>query len=70
MITLYTIECEIANIIVNKLKQKGIEFEIINDVEVFRQLGFDDVPILKVGNNLYNFSKTIEWVNKYECNKA
>lgn len=63
MITLYTIECEIANILIRKLKQKGIEFEIIDDVEVFKQLRFDDVPILKVENNLYNFSKSIEWVN-------
>ena len=63
MITLYTIECEIANILIGKLKQKGIEFEIIDDVEVFKQLRFDDVPILKVGDNLYNFLKSIEWVN-------
>lgn len=68
MITLYTIECINADILIKKLKKKGIEFEIIDDVEVFRQLGFDDVPILKVGEQLLNYKQSIEWVNNYnEC---
>lgn len=68
MIILYTIECINADILIKKLQKKGIEFKIIDDVEVFRQLGFDDVPILKVGEQLLNYKQSIEWVNKYnEC---
>lgn len=63
MITLYTIECGVADILKKKLTQKGIEFEVVDDIEIFRQLKIDDVPVLKVENQLLGFTQAIEWVN-------
>ena len=63
MIVLYTTHCPKCVVLEKKLRQKGIEFSIIEDIVEMEKLGIYYAPALKVDNELMNFTKAIEWVN-------
>ena len=63
---LYSNNCPKCEILESKLKDKNIEFEIINDEEIFRSLNIDKFPVLEVDGNLLQFSEANKWVNSQE----
>ena len=47
-----------------KLKQKSIDYEEINDVDVMVQKGFTAVPMLEVDGVVYDFKQAVEWIGE------
>ena len=65
-ITLYTIGCPKCKVLEMKLKQKKVEYETIEDMEVMKEKGFMSLPILEVDGNAYNFSEAVKFLNSIE----
>ena len=61
---LYTTNCPKCKVLETKLKNKNIEFEICNDVDLMLSKGIQQAPYLEVDNELMNFSNAIKWVNE------
>jgi hypothetical protein len=47
-----------------KLKQKTIDFEENNDVELMVKRGFTMAPVLEVDGVAYNFKEAVEWIGE------
>ena len=61
---LYSTNCSKCKVLETKLKNKNIEFEICNNVDLMLSKGIQQVPYLEVDNELMDFSKAIKWVNE------
>lgn len=67
---LYTIDCPKCLVLEKKLTEKGIEFTTVKDKELMLQLGFSEMPMLRIvsGNNGnyvdLNFTEAVQWINK------
>ena len=70
LITLYSSHCPKCRVVETKLKQKGLDFNIIDckeDTSAIDELinkGFKAMPILKVGDTYYDFSKAVKWIGE------
>lgn len=69
-VVLYTIDCPKCLVLEKKLTEKGIRFTTIKDKELMLQLGFSEMPMLRIvsGNNGnyvdLNFAEAVQWINK------
>lgn len=63
MITLYSTYCPRCKVLETKLNQKGIEFKIVENIEEMEKLGIQSVPMLKIDDNIMNFTEAITWIN-------
>jgi glutaredoxin len=62
-ITLYTTEhCPVCSMVKNTLKQKGVEFNIVNDIEIMTMKGFKSAPMLEVDESIMNAKDAINWI--------
>lgn len=68
-VILYSTGCPKCNVLTNKLNEKEVKYETINDVEVMTNLGISQVPVLSVDGVLLPFNKAINWVNNLEAAK-
>ena len=69
MIKLYvTDSCGKCKILKKKLDDKGIEYEIEDDVSVVlakaKEIGVSTVPIIYKDGKLVRFTEMMQWVNK------
>lgn len=55
-ITLYSTHCPKCKVIEAKLKQAGLEYTEVNDVNTMLQLGYRTAPILDVDGQILDFS--------------
>ena len=46
-----------------KLDKANIEYEVCDNVELMRSLGFQAAPVLETPEGVFNFSEAIKWVN-------
>lgn len=63
MITLYSTHCPRCKVLETKLNQKGIKFKIVENIEEMEKLGIQSVPMLKIDDNIMNFTEAIAWIN-------
>lgn len=63
-VVLYSTHCPRCNVLSTKLKQKSIDYEEINDVDVMVQKGFTAVPMLEVDGVVYDFKQAVEWIGE------
>ncbi len=62
-ITLYTTEhCPVCNMVKLTLLQKGVEFEIIDDLNIMSTKGFKSAPMLEVDEKIMNAKEAINWI--------
>lgn len=61
-VILYTTGCPRCIVLKKKLNSKGILYEENNNVEEMLSLGINEVPMLKVGETLMDYSKAIKWL--------
>lgn len=62
-ITLYTTNCPKCRVLETKLKQKNIEFDVVDDENVMIEKGFMEAPMLEVDGQTMNFVTANTWVN-------
>lgn len=63
-VTLYTTHCPKCRVLEAKLKQKDVEFEVVEDQDVMVEKGFMEAPMLEVDNNYKNYNESIKWLNE------
>ena len=63
MITLYSTGCPRCNVLVQKLNSKGIEYNVVNDVDIMTEKGIETVPVLEVDGQMMSFKEATDWVN-------
>ncbi len=64
MIKLYSTHCPKCKVLTLKLTQKNIQFEVIDDLDLMKRLGFKSAPMLDVDGKLYEFNRALEWVKE------
>lgn len=62
MITMYSTGCPRCLVLAQKLQNAGIDFELNTSVEEMTALGITQVPVLKIDDELLNFSEAIAWL--------
>lgn len=63
-IRLYSTGCPRCLVLEKKLEQKGVKYELVDDVMAMRVLGLRFAPALQIDEeNPMDFTKAIEWVN-------
>ena len=63
MIKLYSTHCPQCRALEMKLDKANIEYEVCDDVELMKKMGFQTAPILKTPDGVFNFSQAVKWVN-------
>lgn len=64
MIKVYSTHCPRCMVIEKKLTQKGINFEIIDDINVMREMGIQSTPMLQIDDQpLMKFNEANKWIN-------
>lgn len=64
-VVLYSTHCPKCNVLEKKLKNKNIEYEEVNDIEIMQQKGYLSVPVLEVDGVAMEFSTANEWINNF-----
>lgn len=64
MVILYSTGCPKCKVLEQKLRDKGIEFEVETDVEIMENKGFLMAPMLEVGEVIYDYNEALQWVSK------
>lgn len=62
-VTLFSTGCPKCKVLEAKLKQKGIVYEHINDMDIMTEKGFMSVPMLEVDGNVMDFATANNWIN-------
>lgn len=64
MITLYTTHCPQCQVLQTKLDEKGIDYNIIEDVKLMKKMGFLSAPMLQLDNQTLTFGEAIKWLKE------
>ena len=63
---LYTTHCPRCNVLYKKLNDKGIPFEVSEDIDKLIEMGYMTAPILFDGEKYYTFEEAVKLVNSLE----
>ena len=65
-IILFSTKCPRCVVLEKKLKQKGIDYEEVNDVDIMKEKGYLSVPVLEVDGTSMDFKTANDWINSQE----
>lgn len=65
-ITLFSTHCPRCSVLEKKLKQKGIDYDEVNDVSIMEEKGFLTAPMLEVDGKIMDFKAANDWINKLD----
>ena len=64
-IILYEHGCPRCKVLKTNLDQKGIQYKIVNDIEIMKSKGFNEAPKLEISNGtIMGFKEAIEWIKE------
>lgn len=64
MIILYSTNCPKCHVLEQKLRQKHLEYNLINDMDIMMEKGFISAPMLVADDKTMDFGQAIQWVNQ------
>ena len=65
-VILFSNHCPQCRVLEAKLKQKGIEYQEINDINLMLEKGFKSMPMLEVDGVIMNFAQSNTWIKERE----
>lgn len=65
-IVLYSNNCPKCKILKQKLDNKNINYKEVNDINLMISKGFNEVPLLEIDGEIYQFNKANEWINNFK----
>ena len=68
MVILYSNGCTNCKALKKRLDALKIAYEEVNDMEVFKEKGFDFMPNLEIDGKIYSFIESIKLINRGELN--
>lgn len=60
----YSSHCPRCKVLETKLKQKNIEYEECNDINVMLSKGLKTAPALEIDGNIMDYKNAIEWIKE------
>lgn len=60
---LYSTHCPKCKILEKRLKEKNIQYEEVNDVDVMILKGIQSAPVLEIGEKLLDFKSANNYIN-------
>lgn len=63
-VVLYSTHCPRCKVLESKLKQMGIPYEEVNDVETMKKMGIMSAPMLSVDGELMDFTMAVNKVHE------
>lgn len=63
-VILYSNHCPQCKVLETKLKQKGVEYREINDIDLMLEKGFKSMPMLEVDGVIMNFIQSNTWIKE------
>lgn len=63
-IVLWSTHCPRCKVLESKLKQKNIDYEECNDVQLMLSKGLETAPALEVDGTMMNFKEAVEWIKE------
>ena len=63
-VILFSNHCPQCRVLEAKLKQKGIEYQEINDIDLMLEKGFKSMPMLEVDGVIMNFIQSNTWIKE------
>lgn len=70
MVTLYSTNCPKCKIIEAKLKQLGLEYKVITNIEEMKTLGITTAPVMCVDDKKYDFNNSIRYLKEVADEKT
>ena len=67
MIILYTTHCPRCKVLETKLKNKGLNYSVVDNENEITNLGILSVPVLNVDDVFYQFKEANDWINQQEA---
>ena len=65
---LYSTGCPKCQVLAKKLEKSTLSYEVCNDVEKIKSMGFSEVPVLSIYGgsiNYLTYKDAVKYVNKY-----
>lgn len=63
-VVFHSSHCPRCKILEIKLKDKGIEYEENNDIQVMLSKGLETAPALEVDGKLMGFKEAVDWIKE------
>lgn len=63
-VTLFSTNCPKCNVLDAKLKQAGIEYDVVTDENVMIEKGFSSAPMLEVDGEEMGFMEALKWISE------
>lgn len=63
-VKLYTTHCPKCKILEERLNEKKVKFEVIDNMEELQKMNFKSVPNLEIDGKIYNYLEAIKYLNK------
>ena len=65
-VVLYSTHCPKCNVLETKLKQKNIQYQIVEDIDIMQTKNFMTLPQLEINGEIKDFKEAIDWINTFE----
>lgn len=62
-VIMYSTHCPRCKVLETKLRQKNIQYQVVDDVDKMLGLGIKEAPQLSVDGAIMGFGEAIKWVN-------
>ena len=63
-VKLYTTHCPKCKILEERLNEKKVKYEVIDNIEEHQKMNFKSVPNLEIDGKIYNYLDSIRYLNK------
>lgn len=60
---LYSTGCPKCKVIMKKLEQANINYEVCSNSETMKEKGIQSLPVLEVEGKMYNFKDAVDYIN-------
>ena len=66
----YSTGCPKCEVLLTKLKEKNIIYELCTDINIMKEKGIENVPAIEIKNKeestiLYSFSEIVKYINNF-----
>ena len=65
-IIFYSTGCPKCKVLKKKLEEKGIKYTENTSVDEMLSLGISQVPAMKIGGTMMNYTEAVEWLEHYK----
>ena len=63
-VKLYTTHCPKCKILEERLNEKKVKYEVIDNIEELQKMNFKSVPNLEIDGKIYNYLDSIRYLKK------